>query len=93
MDTELVSLQIPARLFDRIKELAEQENTDPVEVVNQLITMAHQRRAWLNDLSTLRDQVDQDGVVNASLSGQRIVKKMREIRREIFEAEYAHLYR
>lgn len=44
MDTELVTLQLPARLYEQLQELATQEHTDLVSKLAQLVTDAYQRK-------------------------------------------------
>jgi hypothetical protein len=55
--------------------------------------LARQRRAWLGELAALREQIQQDGGLHVGETTDEIVEQMRKTRREIFEAEYAHLYR
>ena len=55
--------------------------------------MASQRRDWLRDLTTLGEQIRQDGGLQVGATREEVVERLRQTRREIFEAEYAHLYR
>ncbi len=57
MNTELVTLQLPASLYEKLQTIAIAENTDVVDAIAQFVAKLHQTR------------------------------------QEIFEAEYAHLYR
>jgi hypothetical protein len=84
---------IPADLYAELQALAEEENTTPAEIIERLLTAALQRRAWLSDLAALREQIQQDGGLHVGESGEAVLERMRETRRQIFEAEYAHLYR
>ena len=93
MDTEVVTIQLPARLYAELQSLAAEGQTDPVEVMDRLVTAAKQHRAWVRDLTTLREQIRQDGGLRAGASKEEVVERLRHTRRELFEVEYAHLYR
>ncbi len=93
MDTTTVTLQLPASVYTELQSLARDEQTDPVEIIVRLVAMARRRRVWLRDLAALREQIRQDGGLQVGASKDDVVERMRQTRREIFEAEYAHLYR
>jgi len=93
MKTEAVSIQLPAHLYAELQSLAAEEQTDPVEIIDRLVTAASQHRAWLRDLTALREQIRQDGGLQVGASRDEVIERLRQTRREIFEAEYAHLYR
>jgi hypothetical protein len=92
MDANTVSLELPADLYDKLEELAENEQTTPLEVLNDLITLAHQQRGWLRDLMALRQQIKEEGGLQVGLTKEAVIARLRQTRREIFDAEYAHLY-
>lgn len=73
--------------------LAQEERAEPVAILFQLIKAARQRRAWLDDLAALREQITQEGGLQVGNMKEEIVEQPRRTRYEIFEAEYAHLYR
>jgi hypothetical protein len=93
MNRPLVTIQLPASLHDELQALAADEQTDLVELISHLVSMASQRRGWLRDLKALREQIRQDGGLDIGPTKEEIVELLRKTRREIFEAEYAHLYR
>ncbi len=93
MDTGMVTLQLSDQVYADLQSLAADEQTDPAEVVARLVANARRRRAWLRDLTALREQIRQDGGLQVGADKQEVVEQMRQTRREIFEAEYAHLYR
>jgi hypothetical protein len=93
MDKPLVTIQLPAALHDELQTLAADEQADLVEVITRLVAMAGQRRGWLRDLKALREQIRQDGGLQVGTTKEEVVARLRQTRREIFEAEYAHLYR
>jgi hypothetical protein len=93
MESPLVTIQIPADLHSELQSLAEEEHTSPAEVIERLLAMSRQRRAWLRDLAALREQIQRDGGLQIGKTKEAVVEQMRETRRRIFETEYAHLYR
>ena len=93
MNAATVDLRVPAGLYAELQKLAQEEQAEPVAILSQLIKTARQRRAWLNDLAALREQIAQDGGLQVGTMKEEIVEQLRRTRREIFEAEYAHLYR
>jgi hypothetical protein len=92
MDTRTVTLQIPADLYADLQSLGTQAQASPVEVIARLVEAA-QHRAWLRDLNALRERIRRDGGLQVGESKEAVVEQMRKTRQEIFEAEYAHLYR
>jgi hypothetical protein len=93
MDRPPVTIQLPANLHDELQALASDEQTDLVKLISHLVSMASQRRSWLRDLKALREQIRKDGDLQVGTTREEIVEQMRKTRREIFETEYAHLYR
>ena len=93
MSTQVVTIQLPANLYAEIQSMAAEEQIDPVEVIDRLVTTASQQKAWLRDLNALREQIRQDGGLQVGSSKDEVIEKLRQTRREIFKAEYAHLYR
>jgi hypothetical protein len=87
-----VTLQLPSKLYDELQLLAAEERSDPVEVIGRLVAMASRRRAWLRDLEDLREEIRRDGGLQVGTTQDKVVERLRQTRREIFEAEYAHLY-
>jgi hypothetical protein len=93
MNTKTVTLQLPANLYDQLRELAAEEQIEPEEVLSHLVSAAYQHRGWLRDLVALREQILRDGGLKVGDSKSDVIERLRQTRREIFEAEYAHLYR
>ena len=92
MSTQVVTIQLPANLYAEIQSMAAEEQIDPIEVIDRLVTTASQQKAWLRDLNALREQIRQDGGLQVGSSKDEVMEKLRQTRREIFKAEYAHLY-
>jgi hypothetical protein len=93
MDPTVVSLELPANLYEKLQTLAAEEQLEPVEMLTQWAELAYQRRAWLHGWAELRSLIEQEGGLQVGATKEEIVEKMRQTRYEIFEAEYAHLYR
>jgi hypothetical protein len=94
MSTTTMTIQLPADLYAELEALAQAEQTDPLTVLTELISGARQQRSLGQIWQELCDQVQRDGgLQNVGTTTEEIVEHMRKIREEIFEAEYAHLYR
>jgi hypothetical protein len=91
MSAQIVTIQLPAKLYAEIQSMAAEEQIDPIEVIDRLVTTASQQKSWLRDLNALREQIRQDGGLQIGSSKDEVIEKLRQTRREIFEAEYAHL--
>jgi len=93
MALETVTLELPAQVYADLQSLATDERSDLAEIITRLVATARRRRAWLHDLSALREQIRQEGGLSVSADKNEVVERLRQTRRDIFEAEYAHLYR
>ncbi|NJL47878.1 MAG: hypothetical protein HC929_10820 [Leptolyngbyaceae cyanobacterium SM2_5_2] len=91
MDNQLVTLQLPANLYQKLQLLATEEETSPADTISRLIINAEQRKAWLQNLAALRQQIQADGGLQLGNQEER-VERLQQIRQEIFDTEYAHLY-
>lgn len=92
MDAATITVRLPVGLYTELQTLAQEEQTEPVAILSQLVKAAYRRRAWLNDLAALRKQIEQDGGLQVGGTKEEVVERLRRTRHEIFEAEYAHLY-
>ena len=93
MDTKTVNLELPANVYEDLSSLAEAEQSAPAEVVARLVRLARQRSIWLQELAALQRQIRLDGGLKVGATRDEVVDTLRQARRAIFEAEYAHLYR
>jgi predicted transcriptional regulator len=93
MEKECITVELPANLAQKLHILAAEEQTEPAEIITRLIDIEYQRRNWQRDLNALRAQIVADGGLPIGTSKEEIVKQLRQNRKEIFDAEYAHLYR
>jgi hypothetical protein len=45
MEASMVTIELPAQLYTQLQMLATDEQTDPIEILTRLITLAIQQRA------------------------------------------------
>ncbi|MBU0512141.1 MAG: hypothetical protein KKD28_03545 [Chloroflexi bacterium] len=93
MSIQMVTLELPAKVYEDLQALAQARQKAPDEVIVQLVRTARQQTAWNDKLAALRQQIAQDGGLNVGATRDEVVDALRRTRHEIFEAEYAHLYR
>jgi hypothetical protein len=93
MATNMVTVELPANSYDQLQELAASGQADPIEIMTELIALAYQRQGWLKELTELQDLIQEQGGLQIGDTKEEVIEKLRQTRREIFEAEYAHLYR
>lgn len=90
---ETVTLELPAELYADLQALATEDQVDVVEMLTRWARLAHQRHTWIQGWDDLRELVRQEGGLQVGATKEEVVEQMRKTRHEIFEAEYAHLYR
>jgi len=88
-----VTIELPAKLHDELQALASEECASPAEVIQRLVSAATRHRSWLRDLTALRELIREEGGLQVGASREEVIARLRQTRREIFETEYAHLYR
>lgn len=93
MSKETVTLELPVTLYADLTELASEAHQDPVAIIAAWIDETRQRRQWQQGWADLRAQVQADGGFSPEATTDEIVALSRRSREDIFEAEYAHLYR
>ena len=93
MSTELVTLELPGNMHEQLQALATAEETDVVSYLEKLVTDAYQRERWLKTLDNLYQLIQARGGLQLGDTQEEINERLRQTRQEIFEEEYAHLYR
>lgn len=88
---EVAAVREPAPTYDIDREHLKSEIV--AEVLAELEAAQLEPISWREGLDELRHLAKDSGSPFADMTTDEIVEKMRETRREIFEAEYAHLYR
>jgi len=90
---ETVTLELPSALYTDLQALAAEEDGDLVALLSQWVKQARQRQSWLRGWKELQTLIEQQGGLQIGDTKEAVVEQMRKTRQEIFEAEYAHLYR
>jgi hypothetical protein len=90
---ETITIQIPSTVYVELEAIAAEEQSDPITVLTALIKNARYQRTFSQLWQELVEQVRRDGGLNVGATVDEIVDQMRTVREDIFEAEYAHLYR
>ena len=93
MSPETVTLKLPASLYTKLEKLAIEEQTDLENLIATLVDNAFKQRVWLHELTELHEQIKRDGGQKTESDQEEFIEELRQARREIFDAEYAHLYR
>ncbi len=93
MDTITTTIQLPSDLYEEIEAIAAEEQSNPSEMLSDLLKKAVQQYLWRKGWRDLSALIQRDGGLNVGTTTEEIVEHMRKTRQEIFEAEYAHLYR
>jgi metal-responsive CopG/Arc/MetJ family transcriptional regulator len=96
MESTKIVWKVPKNLYREL-ERAQQELAFPsvVDLVAQAVQRyltELQRQAWQQEFRALQKQVRAAGGLQLGTTKEEVITKLREQRREIFEAEYAHLY-
>lgn len=89
----MVTIELPPELYADLEALASEDQISPVEMIARLLARAHGQRNWHRELTALREQIVRDGSLQVGITKDEVIERLRETRRAIFEAEYAHLYR
>ena len=93
MGKETVTLNLPAGLYAKLEELAAESDSTPIDEIATLIEDAKSRRAWLRALDDFSKEIQENDSRENVPDQEELIEQLRKTRREIFEAEYAHLYR
>ena len=96
MSSREIVWKIPEGLYHEL-EWAQQELSYPnlIALVSQAVQryLAEVRHeAWWHEFRQLQQQVRATGGFGLGETKEEVIAKLREQRRQIFEAEYAHLY-
>ncbi len=89
---ETTTLELPTKLYTNLESLAENDDQDITALLEQWVKEA-QRQRWIQGWQELRDLIREEGGLDVGETKEEIVAHMRKTRQEIFEEEYAHLYR
>ena len=88
-----MTIKLPENVYRELMALAQETNTNPAALITQWIEDSKQQQSWRQAWVELCERVQSDGGYSQYETTDSIVDQMRKSRAEIFEAEYAHLYR
>lgn len=91
---KMVTVEIPATVYAELRAIADERKSDPVQEITSWVRSMRQRQVWQQGWSDLRAMVQKRPP--SSIKGkstEAILEQVRRTREEVFEAEYAHLYR
>jgi len=93
-ETRRVTLKLPADLYEEIAAVGSQEEAHSIAgFIQEAIEEKVARMRWQRNLADLRKEIRDAGGLALQGSKEEVIERLRETRRRIFEAEYAHLYR
>ena len=93
-ETARVTLMLPTDIRQEITSAKErQETRSVVGFIREAVEEKVARMRWQRNLEDLRREIREAGGLELQGSKKEIIERPRETRREIYEAEYAHLYR
>ncbi|MBK8049545.1 MAG: hypothetical protein IPK16_21975 [Anaerolineales bacterium] len=88
-----MTIKLPEQVYQELVALSQETNTNPTTLITQWVEESKQQRRWRQAWRELRERVQSDGGYPQDETIDSIVDQMRKTRAEVFEAEYAHLYR
>jgi len=93
METKRVTLTLPTNVYEELLEAKGEENHSVADFVRTAVVEKLARMRWQRNLKDLRREIREAGGLELRGSKEEVIERLRETRREIFETEYAHLYR
>jgi len=97
MSSREIVWEIPERLYGELmwaqKELAYPNLIALVSQAVQRYLAEIKHETWLREFRQLQQQVRATGGFGLGETKEEVINKLREQRRQIFEEDYAHLYR
>ena len=92
--TTRVTLVLPTDTYEEIELAREREDIPSVAgFIRRAVDEKLARMRWQRDLAELRSEIHSAGGLTVQGSKEQVIERLRETRHQIFEAEYAHLYR
>jgi len=96
MSSQEITWQVPESLYRELlwaqKELAYPSPLDLISQAVQRRLAEIRREAWRREFRLLQQQVRAAGGFGMGETKEKVIENLREIRRQIFAEEYAHLY-
>lgn len=97
MSNTAIVWEVPEPLYNELlnaqRELAFPQLVDIVTQAVQRYLAEIQREKWQQEFLAFQKQVRADGGFNLGTTKEEVIARLRQQRQEIFETDYAHLYR
>ena len=93
METKRVTLTLPINVYEELLGAKEEEARSVADFVRAAVVEKLAKIRWQRNLEDLRREIREAGGLELIGSKEEVIERLRETRREIFETEYAHLYR
>jgi len=89
-----ITLVLPTDIYQEVEAAKERQETRSIaEFVREAVVEKVIRMRWQHNLAELRSEIRNAGGPRLRGSKEETIERLRETRRQIFETEYAHLYR
>jgi len=93
-DTTRVTLALPTHIVEEIAAAKERQETSSIAgFIREAVEEKVNRMRWQRNLAELRAEIRAAGGLGLQGDKEEVIERLRETRRQIFETEYAHLYR
>ena len=93
-ETTRVTLVLATDIYEEIATAKERNETRSIAgFIREAVEEKVARMRWQRNLEELRSEIREAGGLELKGSKEEVIERLRETRRQIFEAEYAHLYR
>ena len=89
----MVTIQLPDLLYQELETIAKAKHSDPVTIITAWVENVQHRSQRLQEWKLLCADVQRAGGYPKDETIDELVERLRKTREEIFEQEYAHLYR
>ncbi len=93
MANNIGTIQIPIAVYNDLQELASIQGMDAVRLLQSLLKVERQRLELKKNWRELKKDAVRTEHAPVTETVDELVERLRKTRDEIFETEYAHLYR
>lgn len=94
MAVKQISFTLSEELYEEVVKAKEESNAlSLAQFIRQLILEKLDEWRWERNLAELQQEVRESGGLELGETKEEVIERLRETRRQIFETEYAHLYR
>jgi hypothetical protein len=94
MAVKRISFTLPTELYEEVMRAKEESSAlSLAQFIRQIVLEKLDERRWEHGLAELQREVRESGGLGLGGTKEEVIERLRETRRQIFETEYAHLYR